>query len=150
MNRLQTSRSRERGFALLLVLWTVALLALLGTQFLRASRIEVVLAHNLSEAASLQAATVTGAKVRAGADILLAATRVSLIQADCERTARYYRLIECRTATACGAAARQSGGARAYGRRATRRDCAAERLERPADDQTKRYGERDHAEVVAT
>jgi hypothetical protein len=52
---------------------------------------------------------VTGAKVRAGADILLAATRVSLIQPDCERTARYYRLIECRTATACGAAARQSG-----------------------------------------
>ena len=41
MNWLQTSRSRERGFALLLVLWTVALLALLGTQFLRASRIEV-------------------------------------------------------------------------------------------------------------
>ena len=57
MNQLQTSRSRECGFALLLVLWTVALLALLGTQFLRASRIEVVLAHNLSEAASLQAAT---------------------------------------------------------------------------------------------
>jgi len=57
MNRLQTSRTRERGFALLLVLWTVALLALLGTQFLRASRIEAVLAHNLGEAASLQAAT---------------------------------------------------------------------------------------------
>jgi general secretion pathway protein K len=57
MNRSQTSRARERGFALLVVLWTLALLALLGTQFVRASRTEVLLARNLTEAASLQAAT---------------------------------------------------------------------------------------------
>ena len=57
MNRLQTVRARELGFALLVVLWTLALLALLGTQFVRASRTEVLLAHNLIEAAGLQAAT---------------------------------------------------------------------------------------------
>ncbi len=54
------SRARERGFALLLVLWTLALLALLGTQLVRAGRREALLARNLVDAASLQAATDSG------------------------------------------------------------------------------------------
>jgi general secretion pathway protein K len=53
----QVSRDHELGFALLVVLWTLAVLALVGTQFVRASRTEVLLAHNLVGAASLQAAT---------------------------------------------------------------------------------------------
>jgi general secretion pathway protein K len=57
MNRLRRSRAREHGFALLVVLWALALMALLGTQFVRASRTEVLLARNLIEAANLQAAT---------------------------------------------------------------------------------------------
>jgi general secretion pathway protein K len=57
MNRSQTLHDRELGFALLAVLWTLAVLALVGTQFVRASRTEVLLAHNLIGAASLQAAT---------------------------------------------------------------------------------------------
>jgi general secretion pathway protein K len=57
MNRSQTLRDRELGFALLVVLSSLAVLALVGTQFVRASRTEVLLAHNLVGAASLQAAT---------------------------------------------------------------------------------------------
>ena len=47
---------RQRGFALLIVLWTLALLALLGTQLLATSRQHVQLAHNLLDAAALEAA----------------------------------------------------------------------------------------------
>jgi general secretion pathway protein K len=57
MNRLHTSRAREHGFALLVVLWTLPLLALLGAQLVSASRREAMLARNLIDAASLRAAT---------------------------------------------------------------------------------------------
>ena len=63
MNRLHTSRARETGFALLVVLWTLTLLALIGTQLVRASRTEALLARNLIDAASLQAATDGGVQV---------------------------------------------------------------------------------------
>jgi general secretion pathway protein K len=46
----------ERGFALLIVLWTLALLALLGTQSLTAARQDTQIARNLLDAAALQAA----------------------------------------------------------------------------------------------
>jgi general secretion pathway protein K len=57
MNRLQTPHVCERGFALLVVLWTLALLALIGTQLVGAGRGELLLARNLIDAASVQAAT---------------------------------------------------------------------------------------------
>lgn len=47
----------QRGFALLIVLWTLALLALLGTQLVAAGRSDAQLARNLVDAAVLQAAT---------------------------------------------------------------------------------------------
>ena len=47
---------RQRGFALLIVLWTLALLALLGTQLLATSRQDTQLARNLLDAATLEAA----------------------------------------------------------------------------------------------
>jgi general secretion pathway protein K len=56
MNRLQTPYARDRGFALLAVLWTLALLALLGTQLVGAGRGELLLARNLVDAANVQAA----------------------------------------------------------------------------------------------
>src|SRR6516165_2246109 len=46
----------QRGFALLIVLWTLALLALLGTQLMTAARQDTQLARNLLDAAALQAA----------------------------------------------------------------------------------------------
>jgi general secretion pathway protein K len=49
-------RCSEGGFALLLVLWTMALLAWLVTQFNAAGRTEVQAAGNLREAATTQAA----------------------------------------------------------------------------------------------
>ncbi|MDO9712284.1 type II secretion system minor pseudopilin [Paracraurococcus lichenis] len=53
-----TSRGtgRERGFALLLVLWSMALLALLGTQVVATGRSELQLAGNLRGAAAAEAA----------------------------------------------------------------------------------------------
>jgi general secretion pathway protein K len=47
---------RERGFALLIVLWTLALLALLTTQLTAAGRAQTQLAGNLRSAALLEAA----------------------------------------------------------------------------------------------
>jgi general secretion pathway protein K len=47
---------RQRGFALLIVLWTLPLLALLGTQMVVTSRQQIQLAHNLIDAATLEAA----------------------------------------------------------------------------------------------
>jgi general secretion pathway protein K len=47
---------RQRGFALLIVLWTLALLALLGTHLLAAGRQDAQLARNLLDAAVLEAA----------------------------------------------------------------------------------------------
>ena len=49
-------RRREGGFALLLVLWTVALLAVLGTQLTASGRSEALLARNIRAAAVTQAA----------------------------------------------------------------------------------------------
>ena len=46
----------QRGFALLIVLWTLPLLALLGTQLLATSRQDTQLARNLLDAAVLEAA----------------------------------------------------------------------------------------------
>jgi general secretion pathway protein K len=48
--------NRQRGFALLIVLWTVGFLALLGTQILAASRSDTQLADNLKQEAVLEAA----------------------------------------------------------------------------------------------
>jgi general secretion pathway protein K len=48
--------SRQRGFALLVVLWTVGFLALLGTQIVAAGRSDTQLATNLKQAAKLEAA----------------------------------------------------------------------------------------------
>jgi general secretion pathway protein K len=50
------SDDRQRGFALLIVLWTLSLLALLGTQLVATSRQHIQLAHNLIDAAALEAA----------------------------------------------------------------------------------------------
>jgi general secretion pathway protein K len=47
---------RQRGVALLIVLWTLALLALLGTQVLTTSRQDTALARNQLDAATLQSA----------------------------------------------------------------------------------------------
>ena len=44
-------KTRERGFALLIVLWTLGLLALLGTQLLATARQDTQLARNLVDAA---------------------------------------------------------------------------------------------------
>jgi general secretion pathway protein K len=52
-----TRRSiRQRGYALLIVLWSLAMLALLGTQVLATARQETQLARNLRDAAVLEAA----------------------------------------------------------------------------------------------
>ncbi len=48
--------NRQRGFALLIVLWTVGFLALLGTQIVAAGRSETQLADNLKQEAELAAA----------------------------------------------------------------------------------------------
>src|SRR5208337_3201459 len=48
---------RERGFALLIVLWTLGFLALLGTHFVAAGRADTSLARNLRAAAMVEAAT---------------------------------------------------------------------------------------------
>ena len=48
--------NRQRGFALLIVLWTVAFLALLGTQIVAAGRSDTRLADNLRQEAVLEAA----------------------------------------------------------------------------------------------
>src|SRR4051794_36524705 len=47
----------QAGFALLVVLWTLSLLALLGTQLVATGRGEAQLARNLVDAAALEAAT---------------------------------------------------------------------------------------------
>lgn len=47
---------RQRGFALLIVLWTVGFLALLGTQIVAAGRSDTQLADNLKQEAVLEAA----------------------------------------------------------------------------------------------
>jgi general secretion pathway protein K len=47
---------RQRGFALLIVLWTVGFLALLGTQILASGRSDIRVADNLKQEAVLQAA----------------------------------------------------------------------------------------------
>lgn len=57
----QSSRTRHkngqpRGFALLIVLWTVGFLALIGTQLVAAGRADTQAAENLREAAVLEAA----------------------------------------------------------------------------------------------
>jgi general secretion pathway protein K len=49
-------RGRERGFALLIVLWTVGFLALLGTRIVAAGRSDTALADNLKQQAVLAAA----------------------------------------------------------------------------------------------
>jgi general secretion pathway protein K len=56
--------ARQRGYALLIVLWSLALLALLGTQVLATSRQETQLARNLRDSAVLEAAA-NGAVQRA-------------------------------------------------------------------------------------
>ena len=48
--------NRQRGFALLIVLWTMGFLALLGTQIVAAGRSDTQLADNLKQAAVLAAA----------------------------------------------------------------------------------------------
>lgn len=48
-------RHRESGFALLVVLWTLGLLALLGTRVVGAGRTELTLAGNLERSARLEA-----------------------------------------------------------------------------------------------
>jgi general secretion pathway protein K len=48
--------NRQRGFALLIVLWTIGFLALLGTQIVAAGRSDTQLADNLKQAAVLAAA----------------------------------------------------------------------------------------------
>ncbi len=49
-------RARQRGFALLIVLWSMALLALIGTQVTAAGRGETQLANNLRASAVAEAA----------------------------------------------------------------------------------------------
>ena len=72
---------------------------------------------------------VTGAKVRAEADFLLAATRGSSIQPVYEYPAKDIWSIACGIAAARGAAAGRRGRTQACRRRATRGDRPAERLE---------------------
>jgi general secretion pathway protein K len=50
------SRRPQQGFALLIVLWTLGLLALLGTQLLATSRQDMQIARNQLDAATLEAA----------------------------------------------------------------------------------------------
>lgn len=52
----RTETARERGFVLLLVLWTLALLALIGTQVTAAGRSEAQIAGNLRASAVAEAA----------------------------------------------------------------------------------------------
>jgi len=56
--------SRQSGYALLIVLWTIGFLALLGTRLIATSRSAVQLADNLKQEAVLQAAA-DGAVARA-------------------------------------------------------------------------------------
>jgi general secretion pathway protein K len=63
------SNIRQRGFALLIVLWTLVLLALLGTHVLATSRQDTQLARNLRDAAVLEAAA-NGAVQQAIFDVL--------------------------------------------------------------------------------
>jgi len=65
---------RQRGFALLLVLWTVSLLALLATQILSASRLHTQVARNALDTAVLEAAA-NGALQEAIFNILDGSTR---------------------------------------------------------------------------
>ncbi len=53
-------RSDERGFALLIVLWSIGLLALLGTQVLANGRLGTRLASNIRSSAELEAAADAG------------------------------------------------------------------------------------------
>jgi len=76
---------------------------------------------------------VTGAKVRAEADFLLAATRGSSIQPVYEYPAKDIWSIACGIAAARGAAAGRRGRTQACRRRATRGDRTAERLEGAAE-----------------
>jgi general secretion pathway protein K len=55
VKRIARTRKRERGFALLIVLWTLALLTLLATQVVTIGRSETRLAGNLRRAAILEA-----------------------------------------------------------------------------------------------
>jgi general secretion pathway protein K len=57
MNWLRMCPASEHGFALLVVLWTLVLLAMLGTQLVGTSRQETLLARNLVDSASVKAAT---------------------------------------------------------------------------------------------
>ena len=50
------TRRPQQGFALLIVLWTLGLLALLGTQLLATSRQDMQIARNQLDAATLEAA----------------------------------------------------------------------------------------------
>jgi general secretion pathway protein K len=49
-------QKRQQGFALLIVLWSLGLLALLGSQLLTASRQDTQIARNLLDSATLEAA----------------------------------------------------------------------------------------------
>jgi general secretion pathway protein K len=71
--------SRQRGFALLIVLWTVGFLALLGTQIVASARSDTQLADNLKQQAVLQAAA-DGAI--ANVMFLMQAARDARFQAD--------------------------------------------------------------------
>ncbi|MGC1408987.1 MAG: type II secretion system protein GspK [Acetobacteraceae bacterium] len=53
---MKRDKTDQRGFALLIVLWTLGLLALLGTQLLATARQDTQLARNLVDAAELEAA----------------------------------------------------------------------------------------------
>jgi general secretion pathway protein K len=52
-----SAASRQRGFALLIVLWTLGFLALLGMQLVAAGRSDAQLASSLTDSAMLEAAT---------------------------------------------------------------------------------------------
>jgi general secretion pathway protein K len=54
--RCRQKRATQKGFALLIVLWTVGFLALLGSQILAVGRSDTQLADNLKQEATLQAA----------------------------------------------------------------------------------------------
>jgi general secretion pathway protein K len=51
------NRRRDAGFALIIVLWTLGLLALIGTQILASGRSDAQMARNLLDNAELEAAT---------------------------------------------------------------------------------------------
>ena len=57
MNTPDTASWRQGGFALLIVLWTLGLLALLGVQLVAAGRGDTQLARSLADSAMLEAAT---------------------------------------------------------------------------------------------